>query len=170
MRVLAAGGLALALLAAGAVAALAITQETEQVTADIWISATPSDTWRVLTTTAAFPAWNPFIRRLEGDLVAGRRIAIQLGDGDDATSFHPRLLMVAPERELRWRGGFWPGGIFDGEHSFEMAPDASGTRLVQSERFSGLLVGPLTRDIIAETRQQITAMNQALKARVEGGR
>ena len=170
MRVLMASALALALLVAGAGIALAVTQETDEVAADIWISAAPPEVWRVLTTTAAFPAWNPFIRRLEGDLVAGRRITIQLGDGDDATSFHPQLLAVAPERELRWRGGFWPGGLFDGEHSFVMAPDGPGTRFVQSERFSGLLVGPLTRGVIAEAGQWFAAMNQALKARVEGRR
>ena len=170
MRVPMASVLALALLVAGAGIALAVTQETDEVAADIWVSAAPPEVWRVLTDTAAFPAWNPFIRRLQGDLVIGGRITIQLGDGDDATSFHPRLLAVTPERELRWRGGFWLHGIFDGEHSFTMAPDGSGTRFVQSERFSGLLAGPLTRDIIAETRQGFDAMNQALKARVEGGR
>lgn len=124
----------------------------------------------MLTDTAAFPAWNPFIRRLQGDLVIGGRITIQLGDGEDASSFHPRLLAVEPGRELRWRGGFWLHGIFDGEHSFTLAPEGSGTRFVQSERFSGLLAGPLTRGVIAETRQQFAAMNQALKARMEGGR
>ncbi len=168
MRVLKAAALGLALLIVGVSLALGMTQEADEIATDIWISR-PPDVWRVLTETAAFPSWNPFIHRLDGSLAAGQRITVEFGTGDDATIFHPKVLAAVPERELRWHGSVWPGGIFDGEHSFTLSPEAGGTRLVQGERFSGLLVGPLTRGIIAGTEREFTGMNRALKARVESG-
>jgi hypothetical protein len=58
-------------------------------------------------------------------------------------------------------------GIFDGEHSLRIEPLASGrSRFVQSERFSGLLVG-LVKGTLAKTEAGFGQMNAALKARVE---
>jgi hypothetical protein len=58
-------------------------------------------------------------------------------------------------------------GIFDGEHSLRIEPRAGGgSRFVQSERFSGVLVG-LVKGMLAKTEVGFEQMNAALKARVE---
>ncbi len=146
---------------------LALTRRSYDIANDIWIARPPAEVWRVLTETAAFPSWNPAMQRLDGRLAVGQRITVDIGAPGDTTTFHPILLEVATGRALRWRGGFWPGGIFDGEHGFRLLPEQTGTRFIQSERFSGLLVGTLTRGMVDDTERSFRAMNTALKDRVE---
>ncbi len=58
-------------------------------------------------------------------------------------------------------------GLFDGEHRFAIEPTAGGSRLVQEERFTGLLVTFLARGLRRGTLPGFERMNEALKRRVE---
>ena len=70
--------------------------------------------------------------------------------------------------ELRWRGNLGIPGLFDGEHSFVLeAIDARRSRLIHSERFSGLLIPIFSWLAAKQTERAFEAMNMALKARVE---
>jgi hypothetical protein len=81
--------------------------------------------------------------------------------------FKPTVLTVRQERELRWLGHLLIPGVFDGEHYFLLEPIGDGkTRLMQGERFSGLLVGPLSGTLSA-TEAGFKAMNSALKREAE---
>jgi len=125
--------------------------------------------WSVLTDFAAYPAWNPFITRLEGEAREGARLTVRIHPpGGRAMTFRPTVLAAVPGRELRWLGHLLVPGLFDGEHAFRLEPrGAEGCRLVQEERFRGLLV-PLLGRALAQTRKGFEAMNQALKERAEG--
>ena len=59
-------------------------------------------------------------------------------------------------------------GLFDGAHRFTLEPTQSGTKVQQSESFSGLLVG-FSRGLIEHTQQGFEQLNAALKRRVEEG-
>ena len=86
-----------------------------------------------------------------------------------ATTFKPTVRSVEPNRELRWLGRLLIPGIFDGEHSLSIEPlDSNRSRFVQSERFSGILVG-LAKGTLQKTDTGFEQMNAALKARVERG-
>ena len=62
--------------------------------------------------------------------------------GARASTFKPTVRAVEPNRELRWLGRLLVPGIFDGEHSLLIEPREGGrSHFVQSERFSGFLVG-----------------------------
>lgn len=155
----------LLLLALVAVVAL---HRNRQIATSIWINRPPSDVWRVLTATIEYPEWNPMISRINGELREGSIIEVDLGSPvSDSTAFHPTVLVVQPDRELRWLGHVGITGIFDGEHRFQLEASGTGTRLVQSERFSGGLVGRLTDPLLDDTLDQMKAMNLALKQRVE---
>jgi hypothetical protein len=55
-------------------------------------------------------------------------------------NFAPRVSVLQPERRFTWRAITGVRGIFDGEHSFELASLAGGrTRLPNREIYSGLL-------------------------------
>lgn len=139
-----------------------------QLHSEIDIHATPAQIWRVLTDFASYPAWNPFIRQIEGEVAVGERlrICIQL-PGQSAMRFTPRLVAVEPGQSLCWLGHWLVPGLLDGEHHFALLPQGHGTtRLVHSEAFSGLLVGML-RSRLEHTQQGFEAMNQTLKARAE---
>jgi hypothetical protein len=137
------------------------------ITTDVWIDRQPQDVWKILADTGDYPAWNPTISRFDGELREGNTIEMVEGTGKDAIVFHPTLLTVHPDHELRWKGYVWSPGIFDGEHRFVLEASGNRTHLVQSEQFTGLLAGKMTESIIEKTARDMKTMNDALKIRVE---
>ena len=81
-------------------------------------------------------------------------------------SFRPRVTAVSRAAHFEWLGHLVVPGLFDGRHRFELVASDSGTRFVQSESFSGLLVRPLMRSLDGRTRAGFEAMNDALRRRV----
>ncbi len=142
-----------------------------EISTEIEIAASPARAWEVLTRFDAFPEWNPFIRKVSGELREGGRLEvfIQPPDGRGMT-FRPALVRVRPLQELRWLGRLWLPRVFDGEHAFTIE-DLGGERVrfVQRERFRGALVPLLWRFLAGDIRRGFEDMNQALKRRVEGG-
>jgi hypothetical protein len=134
------------------------------------IEAPPARVWAVLTNFPAMAKWNPFIRSISGDLTVGGRLSLHVvPPGKSGMRFKPTVITLEPERELRWLGRLVAPGLFDGEHYFLLHPlDATRTRLVHGEKFTGLLVGPL-RATLAATQAGFEAMNAALKSQAEGG-
>jgi len=135
---------------------------------ELEIDASPERVWAVVTDFAAYPEWNPFIRRISGELREGARLEVRIEPpGARATTFKPTVRAVERNRELRWLGRLLVPGIFDGEHSLLIEPrDGGRSRFVQSERFGGLLVG-FVKGTLAKTEGGFEHMNAALKARVE---
>jgi hypothetical protein len=60
-------------------------------------------------------------------------------------------------------------GIFDGVHFFKIEPLDEGrrTRFIQGDRFTGLPVPLLRKNLDRGARQGCDVLNQALKARVD---
>jgi hypothetical protein len=139
-----------------------------EVRSEIEIDAPPESVWRVLTDFAAYPDWNPFIRRIEGSPTEGSQLRVRIEPpGGRGMTFKPTVLAAEPNRELRWLGRVVLPKIFDGEHRFTLEPAGEGrTRLAQSEAFSGVLV-PILGRMLSATVHGFEEMNQALKARVE---
>ena len=131
------------------------------------IGAPAASVWIVLTDFAAYAIWNPFIISIEGRLEIGSRLRVRIQPpGKSAMTFRPRIVRLAPPRDLRWLGHLFVPGLFDGEHGFRLEDRGRACQFEQSERFSGVLV-PLLGSVIDTTRRGFEAMNAALKARVE---
>ena len=139
---------------------------------EIEIDAPIGDVWDVLTRFEDFPEWNPFIRAAEGEVKVNGKIRVTVQPpGRRPMTFSPRLLVVDPPRELRWRGRVGFQGVFDGEHGFRL--ESAGprrTRVVQRERFTGILVPVMGKGLYADTQKGFDALLQSLKGRVEGRR
>jgi hypothetical protein len=135
---------------------------------EIEIDAPPERVWAVVTDFDAYPEWNPFIRRISGELREGARLEVRIEPpGARTTPFKPTVRAVERNRELRWLGRLFVPGIFDGEQSLLIEPREGGrSRFVMAERFTGFLVGFL-KDTLAKTEGGFEQMNDALKARVE---
>jgi hypothetical protein len=142
--------------------------EVRELRREIEIDAPPESVWAVLSDFAAYSEWNPFIRRIGGELREGARLEVRIEPpGARATTFKPTVRAVETNRELRWLGRLLLPGVVDGEHSLRIEPlDGGRSRFVQSERFTGLLVG-LVGGTLAKTEAGFEQMNTALKARVE---
>lgn len=121
----------------------------------------------MLTDFGAYPQWNPFIREVTGVSSPGEKLTIQIHLGDRVMTIRPTILVIQPERELRWIGHLLIPGIFDGEHSFVIEPAGENrVRLIQRETFNGLLV-PFSGSLLGNTKRNFSMMNLALKERVE---
>jgi len=133
------------------------------------IEASASKVWSVLARGETWKEWNPFISAVRGDFVAGNSVGITVvPPGHDAITFEPVVLVVAPEREIRWRGKFLIPGLFDGEHVLILEALENGrTRLHHAEKFTGMFVAFGPSSVFDATKAGFEAMNEALKARVE---
>ncbi|MDR6498161.1 hypothetical protein J2785_001305 [Burkholderia ambifaria] len=151
----------------GVMGALLVLHEDSSTRADIFIDRPPADVWHVISNSTAYSDWNPFITRVDGDFRPGATIRIVLGRGPDSMVFRPTVLVVRPQHDISWRGSVWIRGVLDGTHCIHLAAASRGTHLEQTESFSGLFVGRLTKDIIEETQRNFQAMNVAVKQRVE---
>lgn len=140
----------------------------EVIHTEIDIETPPETVWRALTDFTTYPEWNPFIRRVEGELRPGARLQVRIEPpGGKGMTFRPALLRVEPNRELRWLGRLFVPGLFDGEHSFIIETfRPTRVRFFQREIFRGLLV-PMLRGQLDVTRRGFEEMNEALKARAE---
>ena len=127
------------------------------------VAAPPAAVWQVLTEFEAPREWDPFIGAIDGQARVGDRLRVRFRRG---MTFRPTVTEVRPGRLLEWLGRLFIPGLFTGRHRFELVPEGDGTRLVHSERFTGLLV-PVFRRMLAETEREFGAFNAALKARVE---
>jgi len=141
----------------------------KEIHTEIEINAPAEKVWKVLTDFAAYPEWNPFVRRGEGEVRVGARLHVYIQpSGGKGMSFRPTVLVADPNRELRWLGHLWVPGLFDGEHSFSIEPLSEGrVRFIQRERFGGLLLPFLSKTLDGDTRRGFEEMNRALKLRSE---
>ncbi len=132
---------------------------------EIAIDAPPERVWAILADNASYAEWNPYHVRVAGELSEGSTLDLTIHKPNGAViEISPRVMRNDPPRELTWGGGI--RGIFFGRHRFVLFPDGeSGTRLVHSERFSGVAIPFAELDAIEEGYR---GMNAALKARVEG--
>ena len=136
---------------------------------EIEINAGAGRVWHILTDFTAYPAWNPFVRRIEGEPTVGQRLHVFIQPpGSKGMKFSPIVLEAVPNTELRWIGRLLLPGIFDGEHAFRIeALHANRVRFIQEEKFRGFLVPLFFRSLEKGSRAGFVAMNQALKARAE---
>lgn len=124
--------------------------------------------WAELSAISEYAEWNPFITECRGDLIPGNRLQVRIEPpGGRAMSFRPTVTDVKAGRRFEWLGRLGLPGVFDGRHSFELEPLAEGgTRLIQTERFSGVLV-PLFATVLRPTRAGFQMMNEAVRERAE---
>ncbi len=140
-----------------------------EIRTEIQIDASAERVWAILIDFDAYPAWNPFIRRISGEPRRGRTLHVRLEPpGTRAVTLRATVLNAQPQRELRWLARLLVPGIFDGEHVLEIEPlDGGSIRFVQRERVIGLAVPLLQRFFEPSARAGFEAMNEALKSRAE---
>jgi hypothetical protein len=137
------------------------------------IDAPPERVWAVLTDLAAYAEWNPFVTRAEGEWVVGSRLSVSVPPVNSfiQPKLRPTVLEVVPFRRLRLgsrldRLGL--PGLFHVEHTMTMTDHEGGTRLWLQDRYGGLLAPVLIGALNRRRLAAFTAMNAALKSRVEG--
>jgi hypothetical protein len=83
-------------------------------------------------------------------------------------TFHPTILKVETNRQLRWRGHVLLPAVLSGEHIFEIEQLSAGSvRFVHREQFTGLLVPLLWRRLQRDSGRGFNEMNARLKELAE---
>jgi hypothetical protein len=87
--------------------------------------------------------------------------------GGKAMTLKPTVTASDPSRKFEWLGRLGVPGVFDGRHTFELEETESGSHLVHSEQFNGVLVRLMRKSLDTATLQGFHDMNDALKVRAE---
>ena len=137
---------------------------------EITIDAPRDEVWNAFSDLKEYPKWSSFIEKIEGSMKVGDKMDIHLNTPKgQSMDIKPEVLENSPNEEFRWLGHL--GGVnflFNGEHYFKLVPvDESRTRFIQGERFTGLLVPFLWKNLDTDTRAGFREFNEALKKRVE---
>jgi hypothetical protein len=137
---------------------------------EIQIDASPHNVWNVLTGLSEYQDWNPFVVAGSGEVAVGEEIEIRMrqSEGND-TTFKPIVTEATSPSTFEWLGRLGIPGLFAGRHRFDLLSSETGTRVVHSEEFSGVLVPLLWNSLDRKTRGGFEAMNVAMKERVEAG-
>lgn len=123
----------------------------------------------MLTDFAAYPEWNPFIRRVHERPEVEEQLVVHMQpSGTRGLTFRPTVMKAEPNRQLRWLGHLLVPGLFDGEHIFEIEElDRDRVLFIQREIFKGVLVPLLARSLDRNTKRGFEEMNRALRERAE---
>lgn len=145
-------------------------EEPRRLVTEVHINNTPDKVWASLTDLLSYQDWNPFITSGQGEVNEGSALKMRMeSPGGSAMTFTPTVTRVEAARTFEWLGSVGVAGVFDGRHRFDLEPTEHGTRLSQSEEFTGILVPILWRSLDTKTRAGFETMNLALKTRVEDG-
>lgn len=144
----------------------------KEILTEIEIDAEPGRVWEVLTDFVSYPDWNPMLKNASGELREGARLELCFEpEGRKRRTFRPRLLVVEPDRELRWLGSPGVPGLLESQHYFiiERIPEGR-SRLRHGIVFYGLFIPLMGGRPEASTRGPFEEMNRALKDRAESGK
>jgi uncharacterized protein YndB with AHSA1/START domain len=131
------------------------------------IAASPEAVWAVLSDGASWAAWDSGVDAVDGRMAPGESIKIRT-QAAPGRSFPVKVTTFDPPVELRLRGGM-PLGMFRGERTYLLAPDASGrTTFHVREEYTGPLVGLIWRSM-PDLGPSFEKFAQGLKQRVESG-
>jgi len=138
----------------------------KEFTATTTIAAPPEAIWSILVDTPAYPDWDPFCDKIEGELGLGNTLKAfsKLSPG---RGFKVKVTELDENRRMTWQGGM-PFGLFKGVRTFTMRQAGDSTAFELREVFSGpmlKLIGGSLPDM-TEAFQQFC---QGLKAHAERG-
>ena len=93
----------------------------KKISTEIVINAPVERVWNELTAFGKYPDWNPFIRKLTGDIREGGAIEVtfQIRDSSPVV-FTPVIRKLIQNETLQWEGRLLMPGIFTGRHMFRL--------------------------------------------------
>jgi hypothetical protein len=126
----------------------------------------PADQVRAIVVDYAdYPNWNPFVRKIEGDMTEGKDVRVTVQPVGQATITGIGHVVASTPTRIAWSGQLGFPGVFSGVHTFLIEADgANRTVFSNNEKMRGLAI--LFYDF-KPTEAAFVAMNQALKQRAE---
>jgi hypothetical protein len=138
----------------------------KHISTEIMLNVPINKVWIELTDFSKYPDWNPFIRKVKGEIKEGNVIEVifQL-HGSDPFVFTPEIKLIKENDIFQWEGKLYLPGIFTGRHTFQFIKiETNKTKLIQQEDFNGILVPFFSFD---STIEGFNLMNKEFKKRTE---
>ncbi len=128
------------------------------------IHQSPEKIWSILTDVGAYPEWDPYCDKIEGELALGKKIKAfsKLSPG---RAFPVKVTELVPNRKMTWSGGM-PLGLFKGVRTFTLTPASEGTEFTMHEVFSGPMLA-LIGGSIPDMSEAFSEFAAGLKRRAE---
>lgn len=144
--------------------------EMQEIKTEIEISAPPSKVWEIITDINNWQEWSPIINASHGTASVGSELSITMmskEEGKDGPKYNPIITELDELNYFRWRAHMLAGFIFTNDKIFELEETSSGTRLMHTETFKGLLAPIFCGQMEKGVPPMLNAMNKALKELAE---
>ena len=128
------------------------------------INARPEAIWAVLTDAPAYAEWDSGVVRLEGRIAPQEKIKV-VSEVNPKRAYPIKVTEFSPAERMVWTGGM-PLGLFKGERTFTLSPEAGATRFTMREQFSGPMT-PLIWRSMPDMQPSFEKFASGLKARAE---
>jgi hypothetical protein len=141
----------------------------KELTTEIQINSSPEILWDVLTDFKNYYQWNPILQKINGEPLIGNQLEINLQTvGGKNRVYHPKIIKIIPNQELRWKGNFLFSQVFSGERVFLIEKISDNkVKFVNKEIFSGIGVRFTPRKMADDIVASFNKMNEALKKNIE---
>lgn len=135
----------------------------------IQINSSPEILWKVITDFKNYYQWNPILQKIKGEPLIGNQLEIHLNTvGGKKRIYHPKVIKITPNHELRWKGSFIFSQIFSGERIFLIEKlGENKVNFVNKEIFSGIGVRFTPKKMEDDILASFKKMNEALKKTIE---
>jgi hypothetical protein len=141
----------------------------KELTTEIQLNSSPEILWNVLTDFKNYYQWNPILQEIKGEPLIGNQLEINLQTvGGKNRVYHPKIIKIIPNQELRWKGKFLFSQVFSGERVFLIEKISDNkVKFVNKEIFSGIGVRFTSRNMEDDIVASFNKMNEALKKTIE---
>ena len=141
----------------------------KELTTEIQINSSPEILWKVITDFKNYYQWNPILQKIKGEPLIGNQLEIHLSTvGGKKRVYHPKVIKITPNHELRWKGTLLFSQIFSGERIFLIEKlSENKVKFVNKEIFSGIGVKFTTQKMEDDIIESFKTMNEALKKTIE---
>ena len=141
----------------------------KELTTEIQINSSPEILWNVLTDFKNYYQWNPILQEIKGEPLIENQLEINLQTiGGKNRVYHPKIIKIIPNQELRWKGKFLFSQVFSGERVFLIEKISDNkVKFVNKEIFCGIGVRFTPRKMEDDIVASFNKMNEALKKTIE---
>ncbi len=142
----------------------------QTVTTEIEIAAPPSKVWNILIDINQWQEWNPTINASQGYASPGSTHNITMigeSEGTNGPKYNPKIIKLDKPNYFHWRAHMLAGFIFTNDKTIELKETSTGTKIIHSEIFKGMLVPLFSGQMNKGVPPILNAMNKALKERAE---
>ena len=142
----------------------------QEIKTEIEISAPASKVWEIITDINKWQDWSPIINASQGLSSVGSKLSITMigkEEGKDGPKYDPIITDLNEPNYFRWRAHMIAGFIFTNYKTFELENTSTGTRLIHTESFKGLLAPIFCGQMEQGVPPMLNSMNEALKLLAE---